>query len=250
MGATTTPTIPNNTIHPFAQDKGFTLVIDYQFGESNNNSSPEVLVGCYDKDSSGSSICSFALYRGYNENNGGNGTFVCYGVTPYSSDSTKRRAVGDAKHRNIVVLRREKNSPILRIYTSADATATTNLNTTISENSFIELGTQNISADATICIGALRADLSSNSKFSNELNNTRNAQGTVYWMKYWDEDLGLGECLQLASWPHEDMTAIITSVNTAANRPKLYFTNLNCSKHSIVTNSTFAVPSANNPGPF
>ena len=32
-------------------------------------------------------------------------------------------------------------------------------------------------------------------------------------MKYWDEDLGTGECLQLAAWPHEKMTAIITGVN-------------------------------------
>jgi len=69
-------------------------------------------------------------------------------------------------------------------------------------------------------------------------------------MKYWDEDLGLGECLQLASWPHEQMTAVITAVNTANNRPKLYFTNLNCPKHGVVTNSTFTTPNANDRGPY
>jgi len=129
------------TVHPFASNKGFTLVIDYQFGESSSTALPEVLVGCYDKDSTSGSICSFALYNGHNESNGGNGVYVCYGVTPFSSDSTKRRAVGDATHRNIIVLRREKDSPILRIYTSADATATNSLNTSISESNYIELAT-------------------------------------------------------------------------------------------------------------
>jgi len=41
----------------------------------------------------------------------------------------------------------------------------------------------------------LRADLTTNSNFSDELNNTRGSQGSVYWMKYWNEDLGAGECL-------------------------------------------------------
>jgi len=59
----------------------------------------------------------------------------------------------------------------------------------------IELGTLNTSENAVICIGALRADLSANNLFSNENNNTKRALGTVYWMKYWDEDIGLGECL-------------------------------------------------------
>ena len=241
-----------DVIHPFSastNDKGFTLVIDYQFGEAINSALPEVLVGCYDKDSTGNSISSFALYRGYNVNNGGSGTFVCYGATPYSSDSTKRRAIGDASRRNIIVLRREKGSPTLRIYTSANAEANLSLNTTISESLSISLATQNISEDAVICVGGLRNDLSTNTKFSNEANNVRNANGTIYWMKYWNEDLGLGECLQLASWPHEDITAIISAVNTATNRPKLYFTNLNCSGHSIITNNNFTTPTANSPGP-
>lgn len=242
-------------VNPFApsaqgQDKGFTLVIDYQFGEINNGTSPEVLVGCYDKDSSGSSICSFALYRGYNATNGGAGTFVCFGVTPYSDDATKRKAVGDAIHRNTIVLRREKNTSTLRIYTGLNATSTTSLNTALQDNIAIELGTLNTSENAVICIGALRSDLSTNDLFSNENNNTRRALGTVYWMKYWNEDIGLGECLQLAAWPRENMTAIITAVNTATNRPKLYFTNLNCSNHSMVTNNTFTVPNANDPGPY
>lgn len=255
MSSKTGTLVTYNTVKPFAsktagQDKGFTLVIDYQFGEINTGSAPEVLVGCYDKDSTGSSICSFALYRGYNETNGGSGTFVCYGVTPYSRDSTKRRAVGDATHRNIIVLRREKNSSTLRIYTGLNADSTTSLNTALRDNISIELSTLNTSDDAVICIGALRSDLNTNSRFSEENTNAKRALGTVYWMKYWDEDLGLGECLQLASWPHERMTAILSAINNIDKRPKLYFTNLNCSKHSMVTNDSFAVPNANDPGPY
>ena len=32
-----------------------------------------------------------------------------------------------------------------------------------------------------------------------------NAFGTLYSVKYWEEDLGEGECFQLASWCHETM---------------------------------------------
>jgi len=40
--------------------------------------------------------------------------------------------------------------------------------------------------------------------------------GTIYWAKYWNEDLGLGECKKLAMWPHEKMTYLLTHLDTAA----------------------------------
>lgn len=244
--------LDNSNVYPFSINDGFTIAIDYQFGAANNSSLPEVLVGCYDKNNG--SVVGFALYRGYTSTSGGAGTFICYGDTPYSSDSTKRIAVGDATHRNIVVLRHEKNSSSLRVYTSQNATSTTSINTTLVETNIIELPTQNLSANAQICIGGLRPNLSS-TNFPDEYNNARNAQGTIYWMKYWGEDLGLGECLQLAAWPHENMTAIITAVNNSETdqaliRPRLYLTNLNCSNHAIVTNEYFKVSNGNDVGPY
>jgi len=133
ISSSTLPININSAVLPFSKNDGFTLAIDYQFGAqgSSNSTLPEVLVGCYDK--TGDSVTGFALYRGFNENNGGVGTFVCYGQAPYSYDSTKRRAVGDAEHRNIIVLRHEKNSSILHIYSSKAANTNSNLNTTIDE---------------------------------------------------------------------------------------------------------------------
>jgi len=33
-----------------------------------------------------------------------------------------------------------------------------------------------------------------NPVYTNESNNISRAYGTIYWAKYWDEDLGIGEC--------------------------------------------------------
>lgn len=230
-------------VKPFSStvyDNGFTLVIDYQFNEVENETRPEVLVGCYDKDSTGTSITSLALYRGHDSNNGGLGTFVCYGVPPYSADSTKRKAVGnDGTHRNIIVLRRKKKDRTLYIYSSVNVEKQQqgNLGTSITVQT-IPLDSQN-SNDTGIYIGGLRQNLSGNN-FVEESVNTTGANGIIHWMKYWNEDLGAGECMQLASWPHENMTAQINaSNNDNSNRPGIYLINLNCSEHSMVTNDSF-----------
>ena len=259
--STTIPTEPgavnDNSIkvYPFRLNEGFTIAIDYQFGASNQSTLPEVLVGCYDKTQSGS-ITGFALYRGYNTNQGGSGTFVCYGISPNNIDTTKRKAVGDATHRNIIVLRHPANSSDLYVYTSLNSNASSNLNTTIDTSATerrISLSAQNLSQDAQICIGHLRADISTNSDFLSERNSTRSAQGTVYWVKYWDKDLGVGECKQLVSWPREKMTAAIaaikgTTTNSTSTDPKLYLTNLNASNLITVTNDTFPTASGNSTG--
>jgi hypothetical protein len=42
-----------------------------------------------------------------------------------------------------------------------------------------------------------------------------NAKGTLYSVKYWEEDLGEGECLQLASWCHEVIPFAVSDFNGA-----------------------------------
>ena len=42
-----------------------------------------------------------------------------------------------------------------------------------------------------------------------------NAKGTLYSVKYWEEDLGEGECLQLASWCHEIIPFAVSDFNGA-----------------------------------
>jgi len=45
-----------------------------------------------------------------------------------------------------------------------------------------------------------------------------NARGTLYSVKYWNQDLGEGECVQLANWCHETMTFAVSDY-TAINPP-------------------------------
>ena len=256
LSTTTNYLLPNGTILPFEQNKGFTIAIDYQFGSSSQSTYPEVLVGCYSR--TNDAVTGFALYRGYDDQSHGNGTFICYGTSPNSNDASKRKAVGDATHRNIIVLRHPAGSSKLYVYSSLNS-GVSSLNTDININEndrCITLGTQNLSDDAQICIGYLRADMKDSSneelynKYASERVSTRSAQGTVYWMKYWDADLGIGECKQLVSWPHEQMTAMIAAKTRVSNSysdtsPKFYLTNLNLSNLILVNNNNFATSNPN-----
>jgi len=57
--------------------------------------------------------------------------------------------------------------------------------------------------------------------------------------------LGAGECKQIATWPHENMTMNIAAIssdstNTANARPSLYLTGLTTTSHGIIQSSRFA----------
>jgi hypothetical protein len=106
--------------------------------------------------------------------------------------------------RNIVIIRKPKNSSSLFIYSgkngNASLTATINFeekvwNKIISENAKLELGRLSHPTLSSLI--------------------TR-AKGTIYWAKFWPEDLGVGECLELATWPHETITFGIAANNTNA----------------------------------
>ena len=74
-----------------------------------------------------------------------------------------------------------------------------------------------------------------------------NGKGTIFWAKYWNEDLGQGECKRLAAWPHEQVTFAISSISDARtnNRvsatevitPSIYLSALNSSSHLRVVQS-------------
>ena len=66
----------------------------------------------------------------------------------------------------------------------------------------------------------------------------------MYYAKYWNEDLGAGECKQLAAWPHENMTAMLASVdvnstNESLTRPSIYLTNIMASSHGNIISNKF-----------
>lgn len=233
----TTP-IAFESIKPFKDNKGFTLAIDYQFDASQDASMPAaVLMGCYDRISG--SVVGFSLYKNNSSNYGSLGTSVGYG-NMFSNESTKK-TVGNDSSRNIIVLRHPANTSELWIYSSKTEAGST-LDKAIGVQQ-ISLGSQVLSEDAIICFGHILLPTTLNdSKFSAEQLNLTGAYGTIYWAKYWDEDLGAGECKQIAAWPHENMTAILTSVETniSETRPNIYLTNISTSSHGTFTSSHFS----------
>ena len=228
-----------SSIKPFSTNNGFTLAIDYQLdSEQPEATNGQILVGCYDKVNG--SVVGFALYNNMNNNYGSLGPVVGYG-NMFSNNRTNA-AVGPSGCRNMVVIRHPANSSTLWIYSSRD-TNSTSLNNNITVDQ-ISLATQVLSENAVLCLGHLRSDIFSNNTFTSESINTTGAYGTIYWGKYWSEDLGDGECRQLANWPHEKMTSIIASINddypTERLTPTIYLTNLNGSSHGIVQCNRFS----------
>ena len=227
-----------NGIQPFSTNDGFTLVLDYQFDSTQTiRGTANVLVGCYGKNSG--NVTGFALYNYRNTNSLTNEIRIGYG--DMFNDSSKSVVLHNPNQRNIVVLRHPKGSAQLWIYSSAGAGNVTSASLTIPTP--INTTTQ-VTTDAIICLGNLRSDLASTSGYTWEANNLSNAQGTIYWARYWNEDLGAGECKQLAAWPHERMTAIIAAINNdktndTATRPSIYLTNLTASSHAFVLPTKF-----------
>ena len=231
-----------NNIKPFSTNNGFTLAIDYQFDDTQQISTDAaILMGCYDKVNG--NITGFALYNNTKSEHGPTGAVVGYGNMFSIQDNTK--SVGVLGQRNMLVIRHPANSSRLWIYSSR------NTNSASLEQdyvpTYIDLTTQTLSENAVLCLGHLRTDINTNSNFSNEEGiNTTGAQGTIYWLKYWGEDLGAGECQQLAQWPHENMTSIITAISDDFTqevngniRPALYFMGLNNSSHGMTNSARF-----------
>ena len=242
FNSNTANTGENTTITPFANNDGFTLMIDYEFdaNQPSINNKAAVLLGCYAKN--GGNITGFALYNNKNTNYGSAGIRVGYGDM-FSTDANKSVLISTRPQRNILVLRHPKGSSQLWIYSSAaDSNVTA---TSITIPTPINITTQVLNENAVICLGHLRANMSSDSTYSNEYLNTAGAYGTIYEAKYWNEDLGAGECKQLAAWPHERMTALIAAVHTdktndTLTRPSIYLTNLTASNHGFVLPTKFS----------
>lgn len=238
--------IDDQPIMPFKTNQGFTLAIDYMFDPNQTQiGSAAILVGCYSKNDG--NVTGFALYDNYNTNQGAASVRVGYGDM-FSTDTTKSFAVGVRGERNIVVLRHPKNSSQLYIYSGTSYNDST-LPTAVQIYGPIEVNTQVSTEDAVLCLGHLRTDLNPesdeyNSNYAKEAQNLIGAYGTIYWAKYWDEDLGMGECRQLAAWPHEYMTAKIAAIdnNSTSNnttRPSIYLSNLNTTSHGRALLSKF-----------
>jgi hypothetical protein len=171
------------------------LAFDYQFDINHTYDSSvtnAVLLGCYED--TNNAIYGFRLYWDPKDE------FVRIGFGDTRYDKANRtKIISDykaSKYRNIIVLRHAQNDEYLYIYSGIRFRSGGGLNSNSSQEVFdsIEadgfvqtLSWSNISTDAKLVLGAL----STNTISSNEITN---AYGKIFWAKYWNYDVGAGEC--------------------------------------------------------
>lgn len=215
----------NSSTRPFesslqplkAGNDEFTLAIDYAFNQEAieaQTANEAVLMACYEK--TASTTAGFRLYYRKNE-----GPKVSFGDTTVDGGNANySRRIGTpttAKYRNTIVLRHPKNSPVLYIYSGVGVEGNRDSGSIlpdIYDNTFIQtIEWSNVNTDAKLVFGNLSLD--------NESSTMVAGKGIIYWAKYWNKDLGVGECRQLASWNHEAMTFAIeeySGMNAALSR--------------------------------
>ena len=198
---TGTPTVLN-AYTPFAANKSFTIAIDYRFEHRTSSVADEaVLLSCYDN--TNGSVQGFKLF--YNPKAASPVPQISFGSTASQSTTNVRTIGAKITTRNMLVLRHRAGENILYIYCGSDNTGLANSFT--SSNFRKTISWSAIASDAKIVLGG--------TNISND-NSIMNANGTLYSVKYWEEDLGEGECLQLANWCHETINFAVSDFDGLA----------------------------------
>ena len=236
-----------NDVTPFAEEDGFTLVLDYRFDANAikgnlTQGSNYVLAGCYGSAGNNSNQ-GFALY--YDKNN--DLPRVCFGDLTQSetfTSATYSTIIGDSRtsnNRNIIVIRHPKNSDMLQVYCGLVSDTSTgiihnNFVLSLRNNLFYrDINWSSLASNAKLCFGEVVVD-----KTGLGLGNTSRGLGTIYFAKYWNKDLGHDACIRISSWPHETITfgieqfsgspQILNGPNNAAST-NIIFSALNTSQY-------------------
>ena len=155
----------------FAQDREFTLAIDYKFLDGNVKNS--VLAQCYRNNGS----AGFKLW--FNANNNLKFTW---------GSNTSSTAPAVMNTREMLVLRHKSGDNKIYVYKS---------NLTYNEISMETMETTKDTVfDNTLILGCGKADDGIPEGF---------AKGNIYWCKVWYKDLGDNMCQKLANWTHENI---------------------------------------------
>ena len=189
------------TIQPLRTDNdAFTLAIDFCFNDEMTESittNYSTLVSCYYSNISSGIKNGFGLFYG-KAGNTISGPRIGFGdMYNAASQSVEIGSSATLGMRNMIVLRHPANEPTLYVYYGLSGS---NL---ASEVAVYPINWQNYNSDAYINIGQLGSGADSTDGAARQVSN---GKGTIYWMKYWPEDLGQGECKRLANWPHEQIT--------------------------------------------
>lgn len=155
-------------INLLAEDKDWTLVIDYKWNNGNENNA--VLIQCYQGDGSN----GFKLWNSSNPR-------ITWGTASTSCASINKR--------DVLVLRHIKGETLIHIYKGNLPSESINY-TTLS-------ATRTIAPNQTLVFGCSRADDGAYENYAN---------GVIYWCKLWYADLGDNACRKLATWTHETIS--------------------------------------------
>ena len=254
------------TIAPLAENnEAFTLMIDYCFNTDKTypaGSIAAALVSCYEQNSSEqntseqnsseqnssvTTVSGFGLYYNLNGNLGTIGPRVGFGdMFRTQGQSIAIGNSSNANARNVIVLRHPKNSSTLYIYSGLGLGLNGgNIN---SDVGVAQLTWNNTIASAVINFGQLTNN--TRDEYTNIKRAVANGAGTIYQAKYWNEDLGIGECKRLAAWPHENITYKFSYLNTNATEgaragvntpiPSINLTSITNSSHGDLSISTTA----------
>ena len=195
-----------------AGNDAFTIAIDYSFNPEASYTRYGILASCYYCNMNAGVRNGMFLY--YDNNTGPR-----VGFGDFSTSSSQSKPVGNINNaylRNMVVLRHPAGSQYLYVYSGLSEED--NLPVEIKIQTLEQL---NYTSDAYLTFGRLLRSNEDRDPLDDLPNNISNGQGTIYWSKYWNKDLGEGECRQLASWPHEPMSYAISYMSnnrTSTNR--------------------------------
>ena len=186
-GATT---YVDTDVELFNEDKGFTLVVDYEAGYRDKDiSSYETLVSSYYQDKNGfkivtqnNSIPQIWYKSSSTKTNVGH-------YAPGPSDSNYDSNI--YTHREICVIRKVKGDNNLYVYTNDRWTTAAIGETKLASTSFSAL--ENIK----LCFGASRNSAGEHSDFFT---------GKIYYAKLWNGDIGADECKKVCSWIYDTLT--------------------------------------------
>lgn len=173
-----------------ADAPSFTLAIDYEYLAT--NALDASLASCFDAATGDGFILGYVASSSL--------------ASTYSkitwADGQARRC-GAAGRRNIIVLRHQKGSPDLRLYSFNGAPTNSNpLYYDLDMTMLLLNGPREQVTDAKLTFGAVRYEESNSTIFA------KNAMGWIHWCKIWYDDLGDDNCRKLAAWPHEISRAV------------------------------------------
>ena len=179
-----------------ADEPSFTLAIDYEFLLS--NSTGATLASCVDTAQNLGFMLGFQKDTSSIENS--------YSRVAWASNNYQR--VGRSGLRNIVVLKHEKGSPDLYVYSFSGSTTSSRVDAYDWETARnLLIGQKNAVHSRKLTFGATAYNEANGVVYGNY------ATGWIHWCKVWYDDLGDAVCKRIVNWPRETIRGVYVGHN-------------------------------------